>query len=184
MKQLNITITANNKSDLLSKLDKIKRKIERGYFAGFGSSNVTGRHEFHITEEKEGAAENIWMALVCYENDVSFSRACSTEHLAEMAIVEYLQKEEGFEGADFNEACFWIGENDLKLDLMVFEMEPDEFEITSLEEELLRVFRVLTSYTSDLLYRLDNQVDLSDIDEIQQAKEVIAKYDSSSAKRS
>lgn len=68
------------------------------------------------------------MAIVSHENEVSFSRACSTKRNAEKAIVGYLQKEEGFDGNNFNEACFWIGENDLRLDLMLFPMEPDEYD--------------------------------------------------------
>jgi hypothetical protein len=43
-------------------------------------------------------------------------------------------------------------------------------------EELLEACKVLTSYTMDLLYRLDNQVNLEDVEEIQQAKEAISKY--------
>jgi len=43
---------------------------------------------------------------------------------------------------------------------------------------LLEACKVLTSYTVDLLYKLDNQVDLDDIEEIQQAKAAIARYDS------
>jgi hypothetical protein len=42
--------------------------------------------------------------------------------------------------------------------------------------ELLEACKVLTSYTMDLLYRLDDQVDLGDVEEIQQAKNAIAKY--------
>jgi hypothetical protein len=42
--------------------------------------------------------------------------------------------------------------------------------------DLLEACKALTSYTSELLYRLDNQVNPSDIDEIRQAKEVIARY--------
>jgi len=42
--------------------------------------------------------------------------------------------------------------------------------------DLLEACKVLTSYTSELLQQLDNQVDLSDIEEIRQAKEAIAKY--------
>jgi hypothetical protein len=42
--------------------------------------------------------------------------------------------------------------------------------------DLLEACKVLTSYTSELLYQLDNQVDLAEIEEIQQAKEAIAKY--------
>ena len=42
--------------------------------------------------------------------------------------------------------------------------------------ELLEACKVITSYTTDLLYRLDNQVNLEDVEEIQQAKEAISKY--------
>ena len=41
--------------------------------------------------------------------------------------------------------------------------------------ELLEACKVLTSYTMDLLRRLDDQVDISDIEEVQQAIDAIAK---------
>ena len=44
--------------------------------------------------------------------------------------------------------------------------------------ELLEACKVITSYTTDLLYRLDDQVNLSDVEEVQQAKDAIAKYTS------
>jgi len=56
---------------------------------------------------------------------------------------------------------------------------PDELvttRITRSAAELLEACKVLTSYTMDLLYRLDNQVDIGDVEEIQQAKDAIAKY--------
>jgi hypothetical protein len=43
-------------------------------------------------------------------------------------------------------------------------------------EDLLDACKTLVSYTSDLLYRLDNQVNLNEIEEIHQAKAVIAQY--------
>jgi len=43
---------------------------------------------------------------------------------------------------------------------------------------LLEACKVLISYTVDLLYKLDNQINLDDIEEIQQAKAAIARYDS------
>ena len=58
---------------------------------------------------------------------------------------------------------------------------PDELmktRIASSAAELLEACKVLTSYTMDLLYRLDNQVNLCDVEEIQQAKDAIAKYTS------
>ena len=58
---------------------------------------------------------------------------------------------------------------------------PDELMTTRISRsgtELLEACKVLTSYTMDLLYRLDNQVNLGDVEEIQQAKDAIAKYTS------
>jgi hypothetical protein len=46
------------------------------------------------------------------------------------------------------------------------------------EDRLLEVCKTLLSYTSDLLYRLDNQVNLDEIEEFRQAKEAIAHYES------
>ena len=37
--------------------------------------------------------------------------------------------------------------------------------------------KAITSYTTDLLYRLDDQVNISDVEEIQQAREAIEKYE-------
>ena len=50
--------------------------------------------------------------------------------------------------------------------------------IASSAAELLEACKFLTSYTMDLLYQLDNQVNLGDIEEIQQAKDAIAKFTS------
>ncbi len=58
---------------------------------------------------------------------------------------------------------------------------PDELMTTRISRsaaDLLEACKVLTSYTTDLLYRLDNQVNLADVEEIQQAKDAIAKYTS------
>ncbi len=56
---------------------------------------------------------------------------------------------------------------------------PDELmttRIVSSAAELLEACKALTSYTVDLLYQLDNQVNLDNVEEIQQAKDAIAKY--------
>ena len=54
----------------------------------------------------------------------------------------------------------------------------DEQQAAGSTADLLEACKVLTSYTSDLLYRLNDQIDLSEIDEIRQAKEVIENYES------
>ena len=48
--------------------------------------------------------------------------------------------------------------------------------ISRLGAELLEACKVITSYTTDLLYRLDDQVNLSDVEEVQQTKNAIARY--------
>ena len=56
---------------------------------------------------------------------------------------------------------------------------PDELmttQITGSAADLLEACKVLTSYTVDLLYRLDDQINIGDVEEIQQAKDAIAKY--------
>lgn len=56
---------------------------------------------------------------------------------------------------------------------------PDELmttRITGSAADLLEACKVLTSYTMDLLYRLDDQINIGDVEEIQQAKDAIAKY--------
>ena len=45
-----------------------------------------------------------------------------------------------------------------------------------LEAQLLEACKVITSYTTELLYRMDNQVNLEDIKELQQVRAVIANY--------
>ncbi|MFH1616368.1 MAG: hypothetical protein ABIG61_14935 [Planctomycetota bacterium] len=56
---------------------------------------------------------------------------------------------------------------------------PDELMTTAMScsgAKLLEACKVITSYTMDLLYRLDDQLNLSDVEEVQQAKDAIAKY--------
>jgi len=64
---------------------------------------------------------------------------------------------------------------------------PDELMVTGIARsaaDLLEACKVLTSYTMDLLYRLDNQVNIGDVEEIQQAKDAIAKFSSVVANQS
>ena len=48
--------------------------------------------------------------------------------------------------------------------------------ITCSSIELLKSCRNITSYTKDLLYRMDNQVNLDDIEEVRQARDAIDKH--------
>ena len=54
--------------------------------------------------------------------------------------------------------------------------KPRKDRLGFLEAQLLEACKVVTSYTMDLLYRLDDQVNIGDVEELQQAKEAIAKY--------
>ncbi len=71
--------------------------------------------------------KNIWMGLVLDENEVVLSRACQSRENAKTTLVEYLQKNKEFDGKDFEETCSWIADNDLRMDLMVFEMQAGDF---------------------------------------------------------
>jgi predicted RNA-binding Zn-ribbon protein involved in translation (DUF1610 family) len=82
----------------------------------------------------------------------------------------YLNISEPYEAAKF----------DTEADAVKF--VEDELMITRIPVSaigLLEACKSITSYTVDLLYRLDNQVDLDDIEEIQQAKAAIARYGAS-----
>lgn len=49
--------------------------------------------------------------------------------------------------------------------------------LSLLELQLLEACKTLTSYTMDMLQRLDDQVNLDDIEELQQARDIIGKYE-------
>lgn len=74
--------------------------------------------------------EKLWMAMVTNENEVIFSKPWKSKRQAEIAIVAYLRENENFDGDSFSDACSWIAENDLRLDLSVFPMESEDFEST------------------------------------------------------
>jgi len=81
--------------------------------------------------------KTIWMAVVNAQDTVVFSKGCLSQRKAESAIVEYLRKHEDFDGTDFDQACFWIAENDLRLNLMVFEMKAKDFDSAGFQAGLL-----------------------------------------------
>ena len=66
---------------------------------------------------------NYWMAMISNNFRMLFNKVFKSKEKAESAIINYLQENMDFDGDDINEACFWVGENDLKLDLMVFEID-------------------------------------------------------------
>jgi hypothetical protein len=111
----------------------------------------------------------LWMAVVNQTDEVVFRRACQSQRQAEKAIVSYLRKAEEFDGNRFDEACFWIGEKDLRLDLMVFSMQPEDFR---------EVWDRLATFRTDLplkekgLYRVIYEIDVGASSAIEAAKTV------------
>ena len=109
----------------------------------------------------------LWMAVVNHTDEVVFSAACRSQRQAEKAIVSYLRKNEDFDGNSFDDACFWIGEKDLRLDLMVFSMQPEDFR---------DVWDRLATFRSDLplkdkgLYRVIYEIDVSAASAMEAAK--------------
>lgn len=72
--------------------------------------------------------KKIWMGIITHENEMIFAKGCASKRKAESAIVKYIKDNEGFDGKDFAEVCLWIGENDLRFDLMVFDLESKDFD--------------------------------------------------------
>ena len=112
---------------------------------------------------------HIWMAIVNHTDEVVFKKACRTQRQAEKAIIGYLRRDEDFDGDDFGDACFWIGEKDLRLDLMVFSMQPEDFKA---------VWNRLAMFRSDLplkekgLYRVIYEIDVGAKSAVEAAKQV------------
>jgi len=92
----------------------------------------------------------------------------------------WIQIEEIDESQDhYSNACepYEAGRFDSEADAVEFvENELMATHVTGSAADLLEACKALTSYTSELLYNMDNQVDLSEIEEIQQAKDAIAGY--------
>ena len=111
----------------------------------------------------------IWMAIVNATDTVVFSKCCPSQRMAEKAIVGYLRKNEDFDGKNFDGACFWIGEKDLRLDLMVFAMQPEDFK---------EVWDRLATFRTDLplkekgLYRVIYEIDVGADSAVDAAKTV------------
>lgn len=111
--------------------------------------------------------KQIWMALVTDKNEVVFSKACPSKQNAEKAIVEYLRKNEEFDMKKFDEACSWICEKELQLDLMVFPMEPENFKEV---RAYLPYFRTDLPLSEKGLYRVIYEIDVGASSVIEAAK--------------
>lgn len=120
----------------------------------------------------------IWMALMTDNDEVVFSCACPSERKAEKAIVAYLRKDGGFDCSDINEACLWIGDNNLRLNLMIFPMKPDDFKFVW---DRLALFRNDLPLGDKGLYRVVYEIDVGADSAAEAAKtvhEIMADRDS------
>lgn len=111
----------------------------------------------------------IWMAVVNHTDEVVFCQACPSEYRAQKAIVEYLRQNENFDGKKFDEAVFWIGEKDLRLDLIVFAMQPEDF--TEVRDRLA-LFRSDLPLKENGMYRVIYEIDVGASSAIEAAKTV------------
>lgn len=113
--------------------------------------------------------KSIWMAVVNETDEVIFCRACRSECQAQKAIVTYLHNHKEFDGHAFDHAVFWIGDKDLRLDLMVFAMQPDDFK---------EVWDRLATFRTDLplddkgTYRVIYEIDVGAASAVEAAKTV------------
>lgn len=113
--------------------------------------------------------QKIWMAMVTDDNEVVFSCACPSERKAEKAIVAYLRRDQDFDGRNINEACLWIADNNLRLNLMIFEMQPEDFKDVW---DRLALFRGDLPLREKGLYRVIYQIDVGADSATQAAKTV------------
>ena len=111
--------------------------------------------------------KSIWMVVVNDNNTAVFTKACLNRRKAETAIVAYLREHNSFDGEAFEEACDWIGDKDLRLDLMIFQMHPEDFK---------EVWKYLPYFRTDLplrekgLYRVIYEIDVGASSAIEAAR--------------
>ena len=121
--------------------------------------------------------KSIWMSVVNDRDTVVFAKGCQSQRKAESAIVAYLRKNEDFGGHDFAEACFWIGENNLRLDLMVFEMKAKDFSSAGLQAGLLIELPPKEKGLYRVVYVIDISAD-SSLDAAKKTHEIMTDPDS------
>jgi len=87
------------------------------------------------------------------------------------------QADEDGQGSLKSDRSYEAGEFDTEAKAVEFvENQLMRTQVTDSAADLLEACKGLTSYTMDLLYRLDNQVDFGDVEEIQRARAAIARY--------
>ena len=111
--------------------------------------------------------KSIWMAVVNDNNTAVFTKACLNRRKAKTAIVAFLREHRDFDGNGFDEACLWIGDKDLRLDLMIFQMHPEDFR---------EIWKCMPYFRTDLplrekgLYRVIYEIDVGASSAIEAAR--------------
>jgi hypothetical protein len=112
---------------------------------------------------------SIWMAVVNETDEVIFCRACRSERQAQKTIVTYLRNHKEFDGDAFDQAVFWIGDKDLRLDVMVFAMQPEDFRDV---RDRLATFRTDLPLGDKGIYRVIYEIDVGAASAVEAAKTV------------
>jgi len=111
----------------------------------------------------------LWMAVVNESDEVVFCRACRSERQAQKTIVTYLREHKDFDGHAFDQAVFWICDKDLRLDVMVFAMQPDDFKAVW---DQLATFRTDLPLGDKGAYRVIYEIDVGAESAVEAAKTV------------
>jgi hypothetical protein len=127
--------------------------------------------------------KRIWMAIVTEESEVVFCKPCRDQQKAEKAIVDYFRRNRKFKGKNVDDICFWIREEGLPMDLIIFPMQPEEFTDVRLplsitpppnEKGLFRVVYVLDVGAGNITEAALNAYEMmSDSDSLPPVLEVI-----------
>ena len=107
------------------------------------------------------------MAVILDNTNVVFSKASASKQKSKAATVRYLQQNMNFDGDSIEEACSWIGDNNLRLDLMVFEMEMKDFSDIQSQTGLL----IEPPLKDKNLYRVIYTIDVYGSDNVKAAEE-------------
>jgi hypothetical protein len=101
------------------------------------------------------SCSKLWMSIVVMDTEVVFSKAHLKKNAAKSAVVKYLCENEDFDVNDFEQACSAICEDNLNIDLMVFEMDTEH-----LKRILLPAGLLVKPPSEDNAYRIVYAIDI------------------------
>jgi hypothetical protein len=110
--------------------------------------------------------KTIWMAVIAEKSRILFSKAFNNNEESKAAIVGYLQKNFNFDGDDIQEACGWVGDCNLSLELMTFEVDLKDFDGIQLQAGLL-----IGPPKEKNHYRVVYKIDIAGSDKVEVAEE-------------